>query len=78
MKMKKYIILFFFAIIITTVFSQTPKLNFDKYNYFRYRLINDFVIVDTENRQGTNIPAGKLFQYGGSLSSGENPMRNIS
>ncbi len=72
--MKKILSIFFFYIIIVQLYSQTPYKNYQKYQYLRERLRNDFVIVDNTNRQGTNIPANSRNRWGGWLDYGENTM----
>ena len=72
--MKKIISIILYTLITIQLFSQTAYKNFQKYQYFRQRLRDDFVIVDSTNRQGTNIPASSRNRWGGWLEYTENPM----
>jgi hypothetical protein len=62
--MKKYIILSAIALIAClTSKSQTLEQNLKKYWYFRERLKNDFMVVDNNNAQVTNIPASSRSKF---------------
>lgn len=71
---KTTLILFLLLFIVIEISAQTPYKNYQKYKYFRQRLRNDFMIVDANNSQGSNIPAGSRNRWGGWLDYGENTM----
>ncbi len=74
--MKKLFLILLIFISISTLFSQSPVENQKKYDYFRQRLRDDFVVVDPTNRQGTNIPVAVRNEYGAWLGYGENTYRD--
>ncbi|MEA3443907.1 MAG: T9SS type A sorting domain-containing protein [Bacteroidota bacterium] len=55
----RYTLILFFCLFQTN--SQTLEANLQKYWYYRERLKNDFMVVDNNNAQGTNIPAGRRY-----------------
>lgn len=72
--MKKIFIFLLIFISFSELFGQSPLLNLRKYIYLRERLRSDFMIIDSTNRQGTNIPAGSRNRWTSWLSYTENPM----
>lgn len=69
--MKKYVLLTI-AIITSTSFmySQNLEQNLKKYWYYRERLKSDFMVVDNNNAQGTNLPASSRYEKDGEVILG--------
>ncbi|MBT3208834.1 MAG: T9SS type A sorting domain-containing protein [Bacteroidetes bacterium] len=60
--MKKTIILTILGIVSISIgVSQNLEQNLKKYWYYRDRLKTHFMVVDNNNAQGTNIPAGRRY-----------------
>ncbi len=66
-QMKKYLaaIMIAFLFIPSEAICQTLEQNLQKYWYYRDRLKTQFMVVDNNNAQGTNIPATRRFEQNG-------------
>jgi hypothetical protein len=61
--MKNAIVFLILVIInLTSGISQNLEQNLKKYWYYRDRLKNDFMVVDNNNGQGTNLPAARRYE----------------
>lgn len=53
------------------LFAQSPELNFSKYQIYRDRLLDDFMVSSNHNEAGTNIPASLRNKKTGQIRWGD-------